>query len=108
MDRGTDAVVTATSTQVSAHRGLDVVVGGVRRLLEQRARGHDLPALAVTALWHVAFDPRLLDRVQAACADSFDRRHGLAPDARNRNLTRAHRNRAEVHGAGAALADAAA
>src|SRR5258705_10479770 len=47
-------------------------------------------------------------QVYIASTDTSDRRYDLARTARDRRLTCTHRNRAEVHGAGAALTDAAA
>src|SRR5438876_2603008 len=45
MDGGADALVGAAATDVG-HRRVDVGVGGVRILREQRRGGHDLPRLA--------------------------------------------------------------
>jgi len=44
----------------------------MRSFRQQRRSRHDLPALAVPALWNVLRDPRLLQRVQSVRAESFN------------------------------------
>src|SRR2546426_11207508 len=107
MDGGADALVGAAATDVG-HRRVDVGVGGVRILREQRRGGHDLPRLAVAALRHVFLDPRALHRVRAVLGQAFDRRHALAGDGGHGQHAGARRDAIQVDGAGAALGDAAA
>ena len=103
-----DALIGAAATDVG-HRLVDVLVGRLRRLLEQRRRCHDLAGLAVAALRHVDREPSLLHRVRAVGREALD------GDDRVGRLHVADADRAralhlavDVHGAGAALRDAAA
>src|SRR6266851_10163427 len=54
-DRGADPRISAASTDVAAHCGVDVITRGVG--LEQRYRRHDLTRLAVATLGHIVLDP---------------------------------------------------
>src|SRR6202011_2233503 len=72
-DRGADSRIGAASTEVAAHRGVDVVTRGLRVGLEQCNRGHDLPRLAVAALGHIVLNPSRLDGLRNAPGDCFDR-----------------------------------
>src|SRR5258705_3936838 len=53
---------------------VDVLVGRLRIVLQQRRHGHDHAALAITALRNVVVDPGLLHLVQSAVVvrQSFD------------------------------------
>src|SRR5438094_968099 len=79
MDGGADPLVGAAATDVG-HGRVDVGVGGMRILREQRSRGHDLPRLAIAALGHVFFDPGALHRVRPVFRQAFDRGHPFAGD----------------------------
>src|SRR5258706_13344999 len=57
MDRGADLAVGAAATDISRHRGVDIGVGRIPVLGEQRRRAHDLDGLAIAALRHVHFKP---------------------------------------------------
>src|SRR4029453_12429020 len=46
--------------------GVDLAVRGIGNLRQQSGDGHDDARLAVTALWHLVFDPGLLHSVQRA------------------------------------------
>src|SRR6266702_557469 len=107
MDGGADPLVGAAATDIG-HGRVDVGVRGMRILCEQRSGGHDLPRLAIAALRHVFFDPRALHRVRAVFRQAFDRGHALAGDGRYGQHAGARRDAVQVHGAGAALGDAAA
>src|ERR1044072_6665591 len=74
MDGFANAWICAAAAQVAAHGSVDVRIGGVRLLLEQRRGRHELSSLAVTALGHVVLDPRSLQRMQLAvlAGESFD------------------------------------
>src|SRR5437879_13671123 len=61
MDRGADPRISAAAADVG-HRLVDVLVGRIGVLAQQRDRREDLPALAVAALGHLALDPGLLPR----------------------------------------------
>src|SRR5947208_6659339 len=56
VNRRPDALISAAAANVR-HRLIDVCIGGVRLLGEQRCRRHDLARLAVAALRHVFRDP---------------------------------------------------
>src|SRR5579863_8164926 len=60
VDCAADGVVGPAAADVSAHGFVDITVGGMAGLAEQRDRRHDLAGLAVAALRHVFLDPRLL------------------------------------------------
>src|SRR5712691_11747564 len=105
---GADTLIGAAAADVG-HRRVDVGVGGVRILLEQRTGRHDLPRLAVAALRHVELRPGLLHRVRARARQPFDGDDlvgGL--DAPDRHGAGAPHLAVDVHGAGAALRDTAA
>src|SRR2546429_6660837 len=107
MDRRPDALIRAAATNVR-HRRIDVGVGGVRLLREQCRRGHDLTRLAVTALRHVFRDPGALHRVSAVLGQAFDRGDALVGDRGDGQHAGARGHAVQMHGAGAALRDAAA
>src|SRR6266850_4732458 len=105
--RRPDPLIGAATADVR-HRVVDLLVGRLRLLLQQRRRGHDLPGLAIAALRDVERRPRLLHGMRARGRQALDR-HDLvgrlhAPD---RHDARAHQLAVDVHGAGAALGDAA-
>ena len=108
MDRAADGLIGPAAADVVAHGFVDIGVGGVGGLRQQRGRRHDLPRLAVAALRDVLLDPGLLDRVAAVGGEAFDGGDGLAGDVRNRRDAGADRLAVEVDGAGAAERHAAA
>src|SRR3954471_11081682 len=65
---GDDVLVAGTATDRARDRGADLVVGGVRVLVEQRARGHQHPGRAEAALERVQLVEALLDRIQLPVA----------------------------------------
>src|SRR6202044_1683596 len=65
VDRGANALIGSATADVG-HRRIDVVVGRLRVLLEQRYRGHHHATLAIAALRHVEVEPGLLHRGQLA------------------------------------------
>src|SRR5882672_4982923 len=87
---GADALVGATAADVG-HGLVDVRVGRLRFLGEERGRGHDLAGLAVAALRDVDLRPGLLHRVRAVARQAFD-----GDDLVGR-FDRADRNRAGAH-----------
>ena len=64
LDRAVDALIGAAAADVAGHGGVDLRVGRLRRLGEERRRRHDLARLAVAALRHLLGDPRLLQRMR--------------------------------------------
>src|SRR5258705_3364118 len=63
VDRRSDALVGGTPTDVAGQRMVDVLIGRLRLLLEQRDGGHDLPRLAIAALNDIEIDPGFLYRL---------------------------------------------
>src|SRR5262245_26184294 len=103
-----DALVRPAPTDVG-DRLVDVLVGRLWILLEQRGRGHDLTRLAVATLGHVERGPGFLNRMRGRRGQAFDgddpvRRRQAADGngARTRYIT------VDVHGTGAALCNTAA
>ena len=76
--------------------------------LEERRRRHDLSGLAVAALRHVLGEPGLLHRMLAVGRQAFDGGDALIGDIADLNAAGAHGLAVHMHGAGAALRDAAA
>src|SRR5262245_41500045 len=88
---------------------VDVGVGGLGLVLQERCHRHDHAGLAVAALGHVVIDPGLLHLVQrAARGEPLDGGNLLALGGADWQRAGAHRRAVDVHGAGAALGDAAA
>src|SRR5581483_10978974 len=89
--------------------GVDVGVGRLGLLLQQRRHRHDHSRLAVAALRHIVRDPGLLHLVQrVALSQPLDGGDLLARGGAHRKGARAHRRAVDVNRAGAALRDAAA
>lgn len=79
LDRGTDALIRATSADIARHGGVDVIIRRLRSVLQRRRR-HDLAGLAVAALHHLQLHPRLLQgRALGRLADRLDRGVALSP-----------------------------
>src|SRR5215510_12209361 len=89
MDRFADARVSPAAADVAGHRSVDVRIAWVRIGREQRGRGHDLPRLAVTALWDLELDPCALDWMAAIARETFDRGDRLAGNGADRCDARA-------------------
>src|SRR5689334_2826519 len=106
MNRRANPLVGATATEIAAHRRVDLLVGRRRGAREQRGGAHDLPCLAIPALWNVFRDPRALHGMCAFAGQSFDRRDATARRGGEWRHTRTCRNAVEVHRARAALSDA--
>ena len=81
---------------------------GLPVLGQQRRRGHDLARLAVAALDDVELLPGGPHGVADLAAQALDRDDLAAGCALDRQLAGARRDAVDVHGAGAALGDAAA
>src|SRR6478752_5348047 len=107
MDRRAHLLERAATADV-ADVGVDVGVGRLGLVLEQRRHRHDHAALAIAALRHVVLEPRLLHLVQrAVLREPFDGGDLLTVDRAERHRARTHRDAVDVDGAGAALGDAA-
>ena len=108
MDGRADARIGAAATDVAAHRVVDVLIGGLGRVLQERGGLHDLAALAEAALGDVLVAPRHLHRMVAVGRQPLDGDDLLALGRRDRRDAGAGRRAAEMDGAGAAERDAAA
>src|SRR5215207_7440603 len=108
LDRANDPLVGAAAADVGAHVLDDLGAGGLRFLLEQIGRAHDLAGLAVSALRHVLGEPGLLHRMARIRRQSFDRGDRLAGQFRELCLARIGALAVDVHHAGAAQSGATA
>src|SRR6185436_4574620 len=108
MHGGAYALVGAAAADVG-HRRVDVGIGGLLVLGEQRCCRHELPGLAVAALRHVQLRPSLLHRVAGVARQPFDGGDPVAGlHIADRNGARADQLPVQVHRTGAALRHAAA
>src|SRR6267378_709773 len=108
VDRGADTLIGAAAADVG-HRLVDVLVGRLRVLLQQRGRRHDLSRLAVAALRHIERGPCLLHGMRAGGRkplDGDDLVGGL--QGTDGNGAGTPHFAVDMHRAGAALRDAAA
>src|SRR5712691_2089912 len=79
LDSLADSHISAATTDVPRHRGIDIAIGRVGPGGEQCRRGHDLAGLAIAALRHLELDPGLLDLSADRCGtDGLDRGDALA------------------------------
>src|ERR1700730_450355 len=109
LDRFTDADIGAAATDVSCHRSINVGIVRMWRGSEQRRCRHDLTRLAIAALDDFQVQPSLLyPRSCGRGADALDRGDGAIADRADGQETRTQRFAIDMHGAGAALGDAAA
>lgn len=102
MDGRANSLIGTATAEITGHRGVDVGVGRLRRMREQRDRSHDLARLTITALRNIELDPRPLHRVAAIRREPFDRRDRLCFDGTYRCNAGANRLALEVHGTRAA------
>src|SRR4051812_16402885 len=104
-DGGTDAGIGSAPADIAPHGAVDFLVGRGWRLFQQGRRLHDLPGLAITALWHGDIPPRLLERMVALRVQPFDRRHRQVLGGTDRGLAGPDGLAVQVNGAGAAGRD---
>ena len=107
-DGGENAVIGSAAADISIHVFDDLLPGRLRRLRKQFRRRHDLSGLAVPALRHLLLDPGHLQRVVAVVGETLDGRDASSLDRGDGELAGLRRVTIDMHGAGAALADAAA
>lgn len=99
VDGATDAHVGAAAADVLER--IDVGVGGLRVLGQQRHGRQDLARLAVAALGDVLVDPRLLNGMEAlAVGQALDGRDGAAGAVGDRHGARLERGAVQVAVAG--------
>src|SRR5262245_50556854 len=108
MDRRPHLLIGAAATDVG-DGVVDVGVGRLRLLAQQRRHRHDHAGLTVAALRHVVVEPGLLHLAEhAALGEPFDRGDLLAYRRSDWQRAGAGRHAVEQDGAGAALRDPAA
>src|SRR5262249_9391992 len=91
----------AAATDVAGHGVVDVGVGRLRLVDQERRRRHDLAGLAVAALHDLEIEPCLLDLAAfRRLADRLDRRDRGGPDAVDRRDAGARGGAVDMHGAG--------
>src|SRR5450830_1319536 len=89
--------------------GVDVGVARLGLILQECRHRHNHAALAIAALRHVAVEPSFLHAVHdAVLRETFDGRDLLPDRVADLHATGARCYAVNVHGAGAALGDAAA
>src|SRR5580658_5951112 len=86
---------------------VDVGVGRLGKGLQECGHGHDLPGLAVAALWNALFDPRALYRMVVVRGEALDGDHLRAIESTDRHRTGPHGGAVDMHRASAALGDTA-
>src|SRR6202162_1223082 len=102
MNGAPDARIGPTAANISGHSFCNVLIGRRSVFRQETRRAHDLPRLAVAALWNVNFNPSLLQRMRKVGRNSFNGRNFLPFRARNGSYARAHRLPVDVDGASAA------
>src|SRR5215472_10666711 len=91
MHRLADPQIRSAAAQVAVHGGIDIRICGLRFLGQQRSGGHDLPGLAVAALWNVHFLPCLLHGMRAVGGETFLGCDGRFSRRRDRREASPHR-----------------
>src|SRR5690606_24030876 len=91
------------------HLRVDILIGGVRIAFEEGNRRHDLTRLAIATLWHIEFEPGLLDRMRPVLRNPLDR-HDLLffGDISERDRARTRGHTVDMHGTSPASRYAAA
>src|SRR6266850_2701968 len=107
MHRAAEPLIGAATADIG-EIGVDIGVGRVRIGLEIGRRRHDLAGLAVTALRDLFAQPRLLHRMLAVGREPLDSGDLLPCDGSDRHRAGANGLAVHMHGASAALGDAAA
>ena len=110
MDARWDQVRVEDPPEDGVYRNVDILVAGLRLVLEQRRRSHDEAGLAVAALGHLVLDPGALQGMQppSTTGQAFDGGHRLAGDVGHGDRAGAHRLAIDMDRAGAADGNAAA
>src|SRR5439155_21659758 len=85
LNRPANALVGATPANDAGHLIIDLLDGGMRRFRQQRGCSHDLPGLAIPALWDLFVNPRLLQGNLDFLFQSFNRGDIFACHCRNRS-----------------------
>src|SRR5712671_419850 len=108
LDRSANTQIGSTTANVSRHCSINIGIIGIRRGTDQGRCGHDLTRLAIAALYDLQIEPGFLHfRAGRRRTDAFDGGDGAIAYRADRQHARAHRFAVDVHGACAALRDAA-
>src|SRR6185369_5302991 len=86
-----DPLIRSAATDVTLHGFVDLMVNRFRIFLEQRRRLHELTALAVAALRHIALLPGFLQRVVSPRTQSLYGHDPFPGHAFHRRYAAAHR-----------------
>jgi hypothetical protein len=86
LDGAANARVRAAAAEIALHRSIDLRVRWVRRGRQKHSSAHDLPRLAIAALWHIFSDPRLLYRVSAGRGQALNGDYALSRHGTERSL----------------------
>src|SRR5690242_7783104 len=90
LDGGADASVGSAAAEIAAHGRVDVLIGRLGILAEQRSRCHHLTRLAIAALHHIEREPCGLHALaDLAVADTFDCHDRRVANTRYRRNARA-------------------
>src|SRR5262249_36934761 len=108
LDRPAEGDIGHASAQATAHDGVDILVGRVGKILEQRCGLHDLSGLAIAALRCLRLNPGLLQRMLTVGVEPLDRRDRRVCHRAQRRDAGADRASVNMHGACPAHADATA
>jgi len=99
---GSDAGIGAAAAEVTSHGGIDLGVRRIRRLSQKRSGAHHLARLAVTALGHIDFIPRLLDGGGTLRVEPLDGGDRPSAESGYRELAGTHGFAIQMNGAGPA------
>ena len=80
LDRGKNSGVITSAAEIAVHCVVDLSVRGLRRLLEQSRRLHDLARLAISTLRDVVLFPSDLQGMGRVRAEPFDGGYLLSSD----------------------------
>src|SRR5271166_3634636 len=107
LDGGANALIGPAAANVAVHSAVDVGVGGMRRLFQQRRGLHDLAGLTIAALRHVERAPSLLKRMISRGVEAFDGGDRLAAGVADRRDAGSPGLAVDMDRAGAACGHAA-
>src|SRR5579885_1519507 len=108
LDGGTDTGIRGASTEIAAHRVIDVAIARFGISREQRGRRHHLAGLAVAALHDIEREPRLLHPLtDLRVAYTLDGHHRSLADSRHGRDARSGWHTVQMHRASAAEGHAA-
>src|ERR1700685_252020 len=108
LDGGANALIGPTAANIAVHRTVDVGVGRMRRLFQERGGLHDLASLTIAALGHVERPPSGLNGMIAFRVQALDGGDRLTVRVAHCRNARSGGVAVEMDRAGAASGHAAA